>query len=76
MKILDEKEYIDKCIIVTSKYHEKRANKIFTSFFHNIEHTWGFSKKECSTCKSDEEIHLRNVLNDIIKAKKKLINNC
>ena len=74
-KIIAENN-IDKCIIVTSKYHEKRATRIFTPFFYNIEHTWGFSEKECSTCKSDEEIHLRNVISDINKAKKKLINNC
>ena len=74
-KIIKEHMF-DKCIIVTSKYHKERAQKIFGSFFFDINHLWKFSKKACPSCKTDELIHLKNVNSDVSKAKKKLLNAC
>ncbi len=58
--------------IVTSEFHKKRAEKLFYGFFsYNIKPNWILGSASCMTCERDELIHMRNVQNDINKAKEK-----
>jgi len=57
-------------VITTSKFHQKRAEKIFKGVFHDTEINphWNLSTESCTHCESDEHIHIRNVDADVKKA--------
>jgi uncharacterized SAM-binding protein YcdF (DUF218 family) len=57
-------------VITTSKFHQKRAEKIFKGVFHDTEINpyWNLSAESCSHCESDEHIHIRNVDADVKRA--------
>ena len=58
-------------IITTSAFHKERAEKIFNGIMDNeTEVTWNLSKGACATCWNDEKIHMKNVENDVKKARK------
>lgn len=63
-------------VLVTSKFHENRAKKIFNGIFHNIniQKSWIFGDTECDYCWRDEHIHILNVDNDVKNALNKIKN--
>jgi hypothetical protein len=75
-----KKWYIHTCfeeqpqiVITTSSFHKDRAEQIFKGIFHDmiLEPIWNLDQFACSTCWSDELIHMRNVNLDIKKALEK-----
>jgi len=59
-------------IIVTSRFHQARAEKFFYGFFpqsYQSKLQWVLGLKECSTCVQDELFHMNNVEADISKAR-------
>lgn len=57
-------------IITTSDFHKERAEKIFNGIFQNdFIPKWNLSNKACRSCWNDEKRHMRNVDDDIKKAK-------
>jgi len=58
-------------IIVTSRFHQARAEKFFYGFFpqsSEFKLRWVLGLKECPTCAQDELFHMNNVEADISKA--------
>ena len=60
-----EENTIDKIIIVTSKFHKKRAQIILQSIIPDIDVEWVEAKKICLYCKTDETKHMSHVDSDI-----------
>lgn len=56
-------------VITTSDFHHNRAERIFQGILPDVTPKWNLSKSSCSRCWSDENIHLRNVPTDILKAR-------
>lgn len=57
-------------VIVTSAFHQARAEKFFYGFFpQTVQPIWVLGSLECPTCANDELFHMRNVESDIAKAK-------
>lgn len=59
-----------KIVIVTSKFHFKRAKKFFDSYFpdYDDKETWLLGDASCYYCANDERFHIRNVEKDVAKA--------
>ena len=55
-------------IITTSDFHKNRAELIFSGIIPDIIPMWNLSKSECIQCWQDENIHIKNVETDILKA--------
>lgn len=57
-------------IVTTSEFHQKRAQKIFSGVFHDIDikPEWNLGKVSCQYCERDEHLHIRNVNSDVKKA--------
>lgn len=55
-------------VITTSDFHKNRAEQIFRGIIPDIIPTWNLSKSECTQCWRDENIHIKNVEADIVKA--------
>ena len=61
---------IPEIVITTSEFHRERASRIFTGTFDDVSPTWNLSKSDnCDNCWRDELIHMRNVENDIQRAR-------
>jgi len=56
-------------VITTSDFHQNRAERLFNGFLPDVVPQWNLSKSYCARCWSDESIHIKNVGNDIMKAK-------
>jgi len=68
-KFIKELDSLTKIIIVTSDFHKVRAEKFFYGFFtKENKPEWILSYLECSTCRQDENYHMKNVVSDIEKA--------
>lgn len=59
-----------KIVIATSKFHHKRAKKLFVSYFpdYNGRESWLLGDKSCYYCGNDEKLHIQNVKKDVAKA--------
>ena len=55
-------------VITTSDFHQDRAGRIFQGIIPEITPSWNLSKSDCSSCWSDETVHIKNVQSDIMKA--------
>jgi len=55
-------------VITTSDFHKERAGRIFEGLIPEITPSWNLSKSDCSSCWSDERVHIKNVESDIMKA--------
>jgi hypothetical protein len=56
-------------VITTSDFHQNRAQLIFQNIIEDITPKWNLSKSSCVQCWSDETIHIKNVLADVMKAR-------
>lgn len=56
-------------VITTSDFHQLRAERLFQGIIPDVTPQWNLSKSACSHCWSDETIHIRNIENDILKAR-------
>lgn len=56
-------------VITTSDFHQTRAERLFNGFLPDVVPQWNLSKSYCARCWSDESIHIKNIGNDINKAK-------
>lgn len=56
--------------IVTSAFHYSRANTIFNEIIGpvDMEVNWGLGSLSCTTCWTDERLHIRNISKDITSA--------
>ncbi len=55
-------------VITTSDFHQNRAELIFHGILPEITPKWNLSKSSCISCWSDENIHIKNVKADVMKA--------
>lgn len=57
-------------VVTTSRFHQKRAQKIFEGVFHDVKvrPKWNLGTISCTHCESDEYIHIKNVEGDVRKA--------
>lgn len=60
----DENE-LPRIVISTSDFHKTRAERIFEGILPDIIPSWNLSVSKCASCWNDENIHMRNVKNDI-----------
>lgn len=67
-----DKGILPEVVITTSEFHQKRAAMIFDGIFQDlgkdIKLTWNVSGGACATCWADENIHMRNVKADVMRA--------
>jgi len=56
-------------VITTSDFHQVRAERLFQGIIPDVTPQWNLSKSSCSRCWSDESIHIKNIENDILKAR-------
>lgn len=56
-------------VITTSDFHQLRAERLFQGIIPDVTPLWNLSKSSCSRCWSDETFHIKNVDNDILKAR-------
>ena len=61
---------LPKIVITTSNFHKNRAEMIFKGIFHDydIDPIWNLSNLACVYCWQDENMHIKNVPNDIKNA--------
>lgn len=63
------RDNLPEVVITTSDFHQKRAEMIFQNIISDINPTWNLSKSSCIHCWTDETVHVKNVLADVIKAR-------
>ena len=57
--------------VITSSFHKNRAVKILNGIIPNNNFKWLLSHKDCNYCLHNEEIHSKNIKNDIQMGLKK-----
>ena len=70
-KYLETNNYYDSVYIVTSDYHQPRANMILKKIIPNNDYKWILGKEEDLDSRYWERIHMQNIDSDIAKAIRK-----
>jgi uncharacterized SAM-binding protein YcdF (DUF218 family) len=66
-KFLSSKSFgiLPQIVITTSKFHKKRAEKIFKNIFYKIEPIWNLSNATCDYCETNERMFMSNIDHDL-----------
>lgn len=69
-QLAPEEQQNFKIVIATSRFHYKRAKKLFDSYFPDYDgrESWLLGDKSCHYCANDEIYHIQNVEKDVAKA--------
>lgn len=70
---LNDKYTFEDIYVVTSEFHYERANKIASLINNKINYKWILSSVEESDSRYWERIHMKNIENDVISAKRNLL---